>query len=158
MFALQNPLALAMGSISSILAKAKKDKGILPLPCGNCGSQIIKKDNYAICTNRKCGLKACSSFKNITFTDIDLAEMMCYGVSPTYFFHKPGYIKKGFVARVVLDIDNNLNLTNKYKLIRNMDHIEEKYLNNYYYYYDSGNKKMTLRDLIKLDISRNRFY
>lgn len=27
----------------SILAKAKKNKGILSLPCGNCGSQIIKK-------------------------------------------------------------------------------------------------------------------
>lgn len=51
------------------------------------------------CTNRKCGLKTYSSFKNITFTDMDLAEMMCYGVSPTYFFHKPGQIKEGFLQQ-----------------------------------------------------------
>lgn len=134
-----------------------KDSEALHLPCGNCGSKIIKKDDYAICTNEKCGLKAYSNFKNIHFTDKELAEMMCYGVSPSYFFHKPGQPSEGFIARVVLDIDDNLKLISKYRFIRNMDHVEKKYLDNYYQY-QSENKKMSLREVIKRDINRNHFY
>lgn len=125
-----------------------KDYKELDSSCGNCGTRISRfNDNTVRCHNKKCGFTVEASFMGITFSDEQISEIMTRHISHEYdFINSKGNVVRG---RAVLELDDNFNLTSKYRLVTDISKLPKKYFKFISAPEKDGNIRIPLDTLLK---------